>query len=196
MLRTRLTYANVMATVAVFIALGGSSYAAITVTGKNVKNSSLTGKDVKNNSLTGSDVKNIKTGDVTDRSLLAKDFKGGQLPVGSQGPAGAKGSAVGFAYVDAFTGVVTVNPAFAHNLTAANITRSSAGRYCFHDLPFTPKSIMVMGEAHGYFDSVAKGTLSSTFGCDFPPNQAVVQITRPVTSSGCCYDENFFVWFE
>ena len=46
-LHARLTYANMMATVAVFIALGGSSYAAFTVTGKNVKNSSLTGKDVR-----------------------------------------------------------------------------------------------------------------------------------------------------
>jgi hypothetical protein len=82
-LRTRLTYANVMATIAVFIALGGSSYAAIVVTGKTVKDSSLTGKDVKNLSLTGKDVKN--------RSLLAADFKAGQLPAGPQGPQGAKG---------------------------------------------------------------------------------------------------------
>ena len=43
-LRARLTYANVMATIAVFVALGGSSYAAITITGKNVRNSSLTGR--------------------------------------------------------------------------------------------------------------------------------------------------------
>jgi len=84
-------HATVVAYLALFVALGGSSYAAITVTGKNVKNSSLTGKDIKNNSLTGSDVKSIKTGDVTDRSLLAKDFKAGQLPSGAQGLKGDKG---------------------------------------------------------------------------------------------------------
>jgi hypothetical protein len=82
-LRSRLTYANVVATLALFVALGGSSYAALTVTGKNVKNSSLTGKDVKNSSLTTSDVKN--------RSLLAKDFKTGQLPQGVTGPQGTPG---------------------------------------------------------------------------------------------------------
>jgi hypothetical protein len=82
-LRTRLTYANVMATSALFIALGGSSYAAITVTGKSVKDSSLTGRDVKNSSLTGKDVKN--------RSLLAVDFKAGQLPAGAQGSQGPQG---------------------------------------------------------------------------------------------------------
>ena len=40
-LRDGLTYANVMATVAVFIALGGSSYAAITLQLSSVKNKHL-----------------------------------------------------------------------------------------------------------------------------------------------------------
>lgn len=66
-----ISYANVVATLALFIALGGSSYAAIVITGKNVKNNSLTTKDIKN------------------RSLLKKDFKAGQLP---RGPAGLQGS--------------------------------------------------------------------------------------------------------
>ncbi len=51
-----------MATVAVFIALGGSSYAAVKVTGNDVKNETLTGADVKNNSLTGKD---IRAGSIT-----------------------------------------------------------------------------------------------------------------------------------
>jgi hypothetical protein len=84
-LRPRLTYANVMATVAVFIALGGGSVAAVSITGKNVKDSSLTGKDIKNSSLTTRDVKN--------RSLLAADFKPGQLPAGARGAQGPPGSA-------------------------------------------------------------------------------------------------------
>ena len=37
-LRSRLNYANVVATLALFVALGGSSYAAISISGKNVKN--------------------------------------------------------------------------------------------------------------------------------------------------------------
>ena len=40
----RPNYSNVISTVALFVALGGTSYAALTVTGKNVRNSSLTGK--------------------------------------------------------------------------------------------------------------------------------------------------------
>ena len=72
-----------MATIAVFIALGGTSYAAIKVTGKNVKDASLTGKDVRNSSLTGLDVRN--------GTLLTGDFKAGQIPAGPQGPKGNAG---------------------------------------------------------------------------------------------------------
>ena len=72
-----------MATMAVFIALGGTSYAAISITGRSVQNGSLTGADIKNNS--------IKSGDVRNRSLLAKDFKAGQLPAGVAGAAGPTG---------------------------------------------------------------------------------------------------------
>ena len=63
-IRSRLTYANVMATIAVFIALGGSSYAAFTITGRDVKNGSLTGKDIRNNSLSGRDVREGRLGTV------------------------------------------------------------------------------------------------------------------------------------
>jgi hypothetical protein len=82
-LRSRLTYANVMATVAVFVALGGTSYAALTITGKQVRNNSLTGKDIKN----------LKSADVANRSLLAEDFRSGALPQGPQGPQGPTGPA-------------------------------------------------------------------------------------------------------
>jgi len=72
--RRHATYANVVATLALFVALGGSSYAAIVVTGKNVKDSSLTTKDIKN------------------RSLLKADFKTGQIPAGPRGITGTAGA--------------------------------------------------------------------------------------------------------
>lgn len=50
-LRHRLTYANVVATLALFIALGGSAYAVATITGSDVKDGSLTGRDIKHNTL-------------------------------------------------------------------------------------------------------------------------------------------------
>jgi len=83
-IQTRLTYANIVASIALFAALGGSSYAAITVSGKNIRNNTVSGADIKNNSVTSRDVRN--------RSLLANDFKPGQLPSAGQGPAGPRGA--------------------------------------------------------------------------------------------------------
>ena len=77
--------ATVISLIALFVALGGTSYAALTVTGKHVKNGSLTGADVKSSSLTGGDVRN--------GSLRAGDFAAGQLPAGVPGPAGPAGPA-------------------------------------------------------------------------------------------------------
>lgn len=85
-LRSRLSYANVVASLALFIALGGSSYAALSLTGKDVMNNSLTGADIKRSSIVSSDIRN--------RSLLSSDFKPGQLPAGApgqQGPPGPQG---------------------------------------------------------------------------------------------------------
>jgi len=63
-LRPHLSYANVMATIAVFIALGGSSYAALTITGRNVKDSSLSWRDLKPNTLGGTRIKESRLGQV------------------------------------------------------------------------------------------------------------------------------------
>jgi hypothetical protein len=63
-LRRHLSYANVMATLAVFIALGGSSYAALTITGRDVKDRSLTHRDLKRNTLGGGTIKESRLGKV------------------------------------------------------------------------------------------------------------------------------------
>jgi hypothetical protein len=101
------TYSNVAATLALFVALGGTSFAAVSITGSDVKNGSLTGTDLKNESVTGSDVDNssltgsdiksssITSSDVKNGSLLAADFGSGQLPAGPAGPAGPPGPAGG-----------------------------------------------------------------------------------------------------
>jgi hypothetical protein len=49
--------ATLISLLALFVAVGGTAWAAATITGRNVKNGSLTGKDVKKNSLTGRDIR-------------------------------------------------------------------------------------------------------------------------------------------
>jgi hypothetical protein len=77
-LLSRLTYANVIATLALFIALGGGSYAAVQLSKGQVK-----ARHIAKNAVNSAKVK--------DGSLLAKDFRLGQLPEGRQGPAGPAG---------------------------------------------------------------------------------------------------------
>jgi hypothetical protein len=81
----RPSFATVISLIALFAALGGTSYAAASlITGKNVKNSSLTGSDIKNGSLKGPDIK--------DGSLSAKEFAAGTLLKGDKGDTGATGA--------------------------------------------------------------------------------------------------------
>ena len=68
-LRSRLTYANAMSTIAVFVALGGGAYAV------SVPRNSVGPAQLKANAVTAAKVKN--------RSLLASDFKRGQLILGT-----------------------------------------------------------------------------------------------------------------
>jgi hypothetical protein len=52
-----LSYANVIATLALFVALGGSSYAALTITGKQIRNNTVRSTDIRNGTLQGRDVR-------------------------------------------------------------------------------------------------------------------------------------------
>jgi hypothetical protein len=74
-IRQRLTYANVMATVAVFIALGGSSYAALRVDSGDIANNSVRGVDVRNRTLSDRDV---KRNGLTGRSI--RESRLGRVP--------------------------------------------------------------------------------------------------------------------
>ena len=79
-LRARLSFANVVSVIALFIALGGTGYAAIVLPANSVGTPQL-----KKDSVTAAKVK--------DGTLKAADFARGQLKEGSQGPAGPRGAA-------------------------------------------------------------------------------------------------------
>jgi hypothetical protein len=56
-MRQRITYANVTATLALFVALGGGAYAATAITGHDIRAHSLTARNYRANSVTGKAVK-------------------------------------------------------------------------------------------------------------------------------------------
>jgi len=123
--RRRLTYANVTSTVALMIAVsGGTAFAASHL---------ITGKQIAKGTITAANVKS--------HSLLASNFKKGQIPAGRrgaagpQGPAGAAGApgAAGTAIAYGDLGVNgNGNPQFDATLTKgfSSASSPSAGIYC------------------------------------------------------------------
>ncbi len=75
-------HTTAVAYVALFAALGGSAYAAVTVTGKNIKDGTITGRDVRNSSL--------GTGKLSPTAVSS--LTGQRGPEGPQGPQGQKGT--------------------------------------------------------------------------------------------------------
>ena len=63
-MRPRISYANVVSTLALILALGGVSYAAVKINGKNIKNRTVGAVKIKKNSLTGKEINEAKLGKV------------------------------------------------------------------------------------------------------------------------------------
>lgn len=217
-----LSYANAMATIAVFIALGGGAYAVTTL---------------PKNSVTTIQVKN--------GSLLAKDFKKGQLKAGARGPAGPQGAQgpQGLQGVRGLTGAAGLNGAdgangangtngtngtngvdgsalgFANvgvsglvgqskNVTSANVTHTTTGEYCFNNLPFTPKNAVVTKDilnGGASFVSFNVQVPSDGAGVGSCPNgQVVVDVFKAVlqtvnnqtTVVGQLTDVGFYILFN
>jgi hypothetical protein len=89
-------HSTAVAYLALFAALGGSAYAAVTVTGKNIKDGTITGRDVKNRSLGTSKLSATAVSSLTGQRGPAgpqgdKGEPGTVGPKGEAGPAGPKG---------------------------------------------------------------------------------------------------------
>ena len=120
-IRQRLTFANVVACIALFVALGSGAYAAT-----QLPKNSVGSKQIKKNAVNSAKVK--------DGSLQATDFQAGQLPAGPQGPQGPKGDKgdTGAPGAPGATSVVarrTVQPSIANNTLATTTADCEAGEH-------------------------------------------------------------------
>ena len=140
-----LSYSNVIATLALFLALCGGAYAVVvlpknSVTTVQVKNGSLLAKDFKKGQL--------KRGPAGPQGLQGD--KGAQGDRGLGGPAGppgltgtpgsngVDGSAKAWASVTAFGQVY-----HGKGISTSNITQEAVGEYCFNGLSFDPDVAIV-----------------------------------------------------
>jgi hypothetical protein len=192
---SRPRHGTVVAYVALFAALGGTSYAAAqlprnSVGTSQIRNSAVTGAKIASGTITSSDVRN--------GSLTASDFRSGSLPqgpagpagpAGAQGPAGAPGSgaAIAFGNVNANG---QVDPNTSQTMSTANITHNVQGVYCIGGLPQNPRNVQVTAQNSFNGPVLGMATLGVSNGC---PNgtQASIALTQLVT--GAAVNNAFFV---
>ena len=218
-IRTHLSSAHVIAMVALFVALGGTTYAAVVLPKNSVK-----AKQIAKNAVGASEIKSraVGTSEVRNGRLLAEDFRAGQLPQGAKGDRGIQGiqgiqgvpgeDAVAldaFARVDKDAGR-TLEPndvGFApqnKGIVQANVAvgegGAATGTTCFN-LPSRPASAIVSldnadaGVAdRNLIASVAIDRGEDLGDCPATHNDARVRIVDG--SSEAAQNARFFIWFE
>jgi hypothetical protein len=174
-IRSRLTFANVVAMLALFIALGGSVYAAGKINGKTIKRNSLPGNRLKADSVTGQQVNEGSLGVVPNATNATSAVNATNA---------ASAQPVAFAHVNDDG---TLDPANSKNISG--VVRQAEGIYCVSGLPFTPRGGQVTVDAFG---SASQYGQVATEGCD-ENSDATVDTFNPLT--GDFQDAPFFVVF-
>jgi hypothetical protein len=184
-------HGTVAAYAALFVALGGTSFAASTALPKN----SVGNAQLKSNAVTGSKVKN--------GSLTASDFKSGSLPAGKTGatgpagpagPAGATGpagpSGAGEIAVVAVNQSGAIDSLSSGSFSSANIVHNVAGAYCITGLPITPKNIIATPYS-GFNGPIDVSALIGVYGqCPLGTQASVTVISE---TTGAAVNNGFFL---
>ena len=221
-LRERMTFANTISMIALFVALGGTGYAAV-----KLPRNSVGAAQIKTGGVGSSEAKN--------GSLRAVDFRAGELPAGARGDKGDKGekgdpgtngtngtngadgTADAFARVTASGTLLDEDPpgnpdfgSTTFNISQANVDRPGAappGVYCIRGLPFKLSSAMVAPDNAGasaaadndVIVSVAVERGNNINPCDDvagrPKAQARVVATE-ADGTPANLDHGFVIWLE
>jgi hypothetical protein len=176
--RERLTFSNVVAVIALFVALGGTAVAALdrnSVGSLQLKKNAVTNSKIRNGAVTGPKVKESTLGKVPRASVAD--------------------TAEPLAYARvAFNGAV--DPRYAKNILGSQVTHPSPGLYCF-DLPYQPKTGQVTAEADAEPDDIASieiaGANGSATVSDCAPNNEVEVFTFDTETSSGLQDGEFYI---
>lgn len=180
--------AMIVAILALFVALGGTVYAASTINGKSVKKNSLPGNRIKQKTVTGNRLKNDTiTGTQVNEATL------GKVPAAST--------------ADVATTALSANPAaYAHilpsgsvdggdsfNITSANVTHPGEGVYCLTGLGFKPHVALAEVDSLDGPGVTETSALTSNF-IDCPPTTSAEIVTyNPATIEFRDYGGGFYL---
>ena len=204
-IRERLTYANVMSSIAVFLLVGGATaYAALgknTVGSTQLKKNAVTSAKIGKEAVTAAKLKSkavgsasLGDGAVTNSKIANGAVTADKIAPGTLTPANASGGELSpraYAWVDA---AGHVNPGFTINIPDAG--HPSGGEYCF-TLGFQPKTALVTiqgdVEPNDIGSVIIPATGESLVGCPPGTNLEVQVLDAPTNTLN---DEPFFlvVW--
>lgn len=167
-MRTRLTYANVTATLALFLALGGGAYAAVKLPKNSVGAAQIKKGAITPPKLAKSTIARFKgqKGDRGDKGDTgATGAQGPQGAAGADGQPGPPGSALAYAHVNANG---TFDPARSKNVLATEAFPSFTGIYCV-SFTVTPHNVSATlvgtgnnGQITAFFDPSTSGCVDGT----------------------------------
>ncbi len=173
-IRSHLTYANVVATLALFLVLGGGTALASYVISSN--------SQVGPGTISGHTPPSGKHANIIAGSINGEDVKESSL---GQVPSAAQANPVAFANIS-HSGTVRAN---SRGVAQANVTHPFDGTYCFKGLGFTPKGAQVTIDAKDSGNEFAQFGLGvGSSGCA-TGTQAFVLTNNPQVDAG------FFVMF-
>jgi hypothetical protein len=191
-IRKRLTYANVMSSIAVFLILGGATAIAAKKigTGQLKAGAVTTGKIKKGAVKTGKLAKEaVKTAKIANSAVTSEKILNGTVTRDDIGV--AKFIPRAYALVD---NNGTVSAAFTDGIP--NATTPVTGTYCF-DLAFAPIHAQATGEADGEGNDLASVTLAGTpNGLTTCPAGTDVEVEMWDTGGNAPTNEEFYlvVW--
>ncbi len=203
-IRKRITYANVMSSIAVFLVLGGgAAYAAKKIGSNEIKGNSITTGKIKKEAVSAS---KIKKNSVTTAKIANGAVTGAKINLGSVGTvpnathavtadtATIGSSPVAYAHINSEGKLIAAD---SRGVVQGNLILESTAAYCFKGLPFAFKTAMAVVD---YGDPVTGGLedlpqVSVALGNPFGDCGAGTQLEVAGENESGFAPEGFFIWF-
>lgn len=158
--KRRISPSLILSILALFVAIGGTSYAAVKINGKNIKAGTVAGKALKKNTLTGAQINESKLGVVpkaqsadsagnankansatSAETATRADTAANADKVGGK-TAAELASPAAYAYVDAGPSTISVPAEWSFGFESATVTRENSFT-CIRGLGFQPRHAQV-----------------------------------------------------